>query len=82
MPVYRYTPANIPCKLCGDGFDHQQNAGDPTLVACPKCGQAVSRVLAQPVNTPKLLKPLSISSAKQAGFSVLKRTSNGDFEKQ
>ena len=82
MPVYRYTPAKTPCKLCGDGFDHQQNAGEPTLTACPKCGQSVSRVLAQTINTPKLLKPLSVSSAKQAGFSVLKRTSNGDIEKQ
>ena len=82
MPVYRYLPAKAPCKLCGDGFDHRQNTGDPMLAACPKCGQAVARVLAQPVNTPKLLKPLSVSSAKQAGFTVLKRTSNGDFEKQ
>ena len=82
MPVYRYLPAKTPCKLCGDGFDHRQNAGDPILTDCPKCGQSVSRVIAQPVNTPKLLKPLSVSSAKQAGFSVLKRTSNGDFEKQ
>jgi len=82
MPLYRYIPAKAPCKLCGDGFEHRQGAGDPALTACPTCGQAVSRAVPQPVNTPKLLAPLSVSSAKQAGFSVLRRTSNGDFEKQ
>lgn len=82
MPVYRYIPAKTPCKLCGEGFDHRQNSGDPALTACPTCGQAVARSVAQAVNTPKLLAPLSVSSAKQAGFTILKRTSNGDFEKQ
>ena len=82
MPLYRYLPAKAPCKLCGEGFEHRQGAQDPALTACPTCGQTVSRVMPQPVNTPKITAPLSISRAKQAGFSVLKRTSNGDFEKQ
>ncbi len=82
MPLYRYIPAKAPCKLCGDGFEHRQSAQDPVLAACPTCGQTVSRSMPQPVNSPKLLAPLSVSKAKSAGFSILKRTSNGDFEKQ
>ncbi|MFH1497849.1 MAG: zinc ribbon domain-containing protein [Verrucomicrobiota bacterium] len=82
MPVYRYTPAKAPCKLCGDGFDHRHPGTEPALTACPTCGQAVSRVAIQQVNTPKLMKPLSISDAKRAGFTVLKRISSGEFEKQ
>ncbi len=82
MPLYRYEPAQVPCKLCGAGFEHRQSAADPVLTACPTCGQPVARCATHSVNTPKLLAPLSISSAKQAGFTVLKRTSRGEFEKQ
>ncbi|MFA6961473.1 MAG: zinc ribbon domain-containing protein [Opitutaceae bacterium] len=82
MPVYRYAPVKSPCKLCGEGFDHRHDASDAALTACPTCGQAVTRDAIQPVNTPKLLGPLSVSKAKQAGFTVLKRISDTEFERQ
>lgn len=82
MPVYRYTPVKSPCKLCGEGFDHRHAAQDTPLSTCPTCGQTVARVDVQQVNTPKIMKPLSISDAKKAGFTVLKRISSGEFEKQ
>ncbi|MCU0791425.1 MAG: zinc ribbon domain-containing protein [Opitutaceae bacterium] len=82
MPIHRYVPQTAPCKLCGDGFDHHQAANAPVLNACPTCGQAVSRANIQSVNTPKLLKPLSVSDAKSLGFSVFKKTSSGEFERQ
>jgi putative FmdB family regulatory protein len=82
MPVYHYAPVKCPCKLCGDGFDHRHEPSEPALAACPTCGQAVSRVALQPVNTPKLLAPLSITKAKQAGFTVFKRISSGELERQ
>ena len=56
--------------------------GTPDLAACPTCGQPVRRVHAQPVKSPTLSAPLSVSRARQAGFTVLKRTSQGEFEKQ
>jgi hypothetical protein len=34
------------------------------------------------VNSPKLTKPLSISDAKKAGFTVLERKDEGVYEKQ
>jgi hypothetical protein len=68
--------------LCGAGFEHAQASSAPDLKECPKCGQAVQRAAAQPVNSPKLSAPLSVSRARQAGFTVLKRTSGGEFEKQ
>jgi Zinc ribbon domain len=82
MPLFRYLPASPPCKLCGGGFDHRQTAGTPDLTTCPTCGQSVARAPFNPVHSPKILAPLSLSSAKQAGFTVLKRTSSGEFEKQ
>jgi hypothetical protein len=34
------------------------------------------------VSSPKKLKPLSISDAKNAGFTVLKRVGKGEYERQ
>jgi putative FmdB family regulatory protein len=82
MPLFRYRPARVPCKLCGAGFEQRQSASDPALASCPTCGQPVSREATHQVNSPKILAPLSISSAKQAGFTVLKRTAKGEFERQ
>jgi putative FmdB family regulatory protein len=82
MPIYRYTPAQAPCKLCGSGFDHRQGAAEAVLTECPTCGQPVNRVVVVSLHTPKLLAPLSVSAAKSAGFTVLKRLGKGEFEKQ
>lgn len=82
MPLHLYAPARPPCKLCGDGFEHRAECGDATLADCPTCGQPVTRRSVQTVNLPKLSAPVSVSRAKQAGFAVLKRTSDGGFEKQ
>jgi transposase InsO family protein len=82
MPLKFYAPLAPPCRLCGDGFEHRQSAGATDLSACPKCGQAVHAAIGQRVNSPKLSAPLSVSRARQAGFSVFKRTAGGEFEKQ
>jgi putative FmdB family regulatory protein len=82
MPLYRYAPVSSPCKLCGPGFDHAQAASSPALASCPTCGQSVTRTVAHSVYAPKLLAPISVSAAKSAGFTVLKRVSSGEFEKQ
>ncbi len=82
MPLLVYAPRQLPCRLCGEGFEHRQEKGAPDLAHCPTCGQSVSPVTAQRVNSPKLSAPLSVSRARQAGFTVLKRTSGGEYEKQ
>ncbi len=82
MPLHAYAPLTPPCRLCGDGFEHRATASASSLTQCPTCGQSVRRVTPQTVNSPKLLAPLSVSRARQAGFTVLKRTSGGEFEKQ
>jgi putative FmdB family regulatory protein len=82
MPLRDYRPLSPPCRLCGDGFEQRQAAAAPDLTACPTCGQPVQRAVTGRVNSPKLSAPLSVSRARQAGFTVLKRTSAGEFEKQ
>ncbi len=82
MPIHRYAPAKSPCRLCGEGFEHRQAPAEPDLATCPTCGQTVVRAPIESVNTPKLLKPLSVSDAKNLGFTVFKKTSAGEFERQ
>lgn len=82
MPVHRYVPLKSPCKLCGEGFDHRHEVSDPALTHCPTCGQTVARDSIQAIHTPKLLAPISVTKAKQAGFTVMKRISDTEFERQ
>jgi len=82
MPLYRYKPKAAPCRMCGLGFDYAQPAGQPDLRECPTCGKEVSRDAVSIISTPKATRKPSVSEAKQAGFTVLKRTSGGEYEKQ
>jgi hypothetical protein len=56
-------------------------AGEPPLTKCPLCKKPVRKVISL-FNTPTKLKPLSISDAKKAGFTVLKRLGKGEYERQ
>ena len=44
--------------------------------------QAPVRKLISTFNSPLKLKPLAISEAKQAGFTVLKKIGAGEYERQ
>ena len=41
----------------------------------------VSKVLSA-FSTPKLTKPLSVTDAKKAGFTILKKVGKGEYERQ
>ena len=51
------------------------------LKQCPACRKPVRKIISA-FNTPSLTKPTSISDAKKAGFTVLKRVSKGEYERQ
>jgi hypothetical protein len=53
----------------------------PALEKCPLCRKPVRKVIST-FNSPVKLKPLSISDAKKAGFTVFKRINKGEFERQ
>jgi hypothetical protein len=53
----------------------------PELTKCPACKKPVRKIISA-FNTPTKLKPLSISDAKKAGFTVLKKISKGEYERQ
>jgi hypothetical protein len=80
MPIHGYKPSAGPCRICGDGFEHQTRAGAPDISQCPKCGQNVERLTDVPGPRGRS-RSSTISSAKQAGFTILRRTGGGGFEK-
>lgn len=81
MPIYEYELCDGTCAICGGKFALRRPLSAPALTKCPLCKKPVRRVYSA-FNTPQLTKPLSISDAKQAGFTVLKRLGKGEYERQ
>ncbi len=50
------------------------------LTLCPLCKQPVKKLVTG-FSTPRLTKPLSVSDAKAAGFTILEKRVDGSFEK-
>lgn len=81
MPIYEYELCEGDCKVCGGKFALRRPASRPPLEKCPLCRKPVRKVISL-VNSPIKLKPLSVSDAKNAGFTVLKRVGKGEYERQ
>jgi putative FmdB family regulatory protein len=81
MPIYEYELIEGDCRVCHGRFELRRPADRPPLTHCPLCRKPVRKVISR-VNSPKLTKPLSISDAKKAGFTVLERKDEGVYEKQ
>jgi putative FmdB family regulatory protein len=81
MPFYEYELCEGDCRACGGRFTLRRPVSAPELTKCPACKKLVRKVLSS-FNSPVKLKPLSISNAKKAGFTVLKRAGKGEYEKQ
>ncbi len=78
MPLYEYELCEGDCKVCGGRFTLRRPVSAPELTKCPACKKPVRKVLSS-FNSPK---SLSISDAKKAGFTVLKKVSKGEYERQ
>ena len=78
MPIYEYELCKGGCKVCGGRFTLVRPLSAKSLTECPACKKAVRRVWST-FNSPKAL---SISDAKKAGFTVLKRVNKGEYERQ
>ena len=51
------------------------------LTHCPACKRPVRKVISA-FSTPTKLKPLSVTDAKKAGFTVYKKLGKGEYERQ
>jgi len=81
MPFYEYELCEGDCTVCGGKFTLRRPLSAPELTKCPACKKPVRKVISA-FTSPNKLKPLSISDAKKAGFTVLKRLGKGEYEKQ
>ena len=81
MPLYEYEVCEGGCKMCGGRFTLRRPVNAPELTHCPACKKPVRKIISQ-FNTPSVTKPVSISDAKKAGFTVLKRVNKGEYERQ
>lgn len=82
MPTYSYIAENPEdgCPSCRRGFDLRRPMDRAPLTNCPLCKKPVKKLLSS-FNMPKLTKPLSVSDAKKAGFTILEKRSDGNYEK-
>ena len=85
MPIYEYVSAapadsGHSCRVCARGFELRRPLDRAPLQVCPLCKNPVRKVISR-VNTPTITKPLSVSAAKQAGFTLLERRDQGVYEK-
>lgn len=81
MPIYHYQPVKGNCRLCGKGFDHVQPAAEAPLQECPKCGLAVVRKDVNEIQVPQILKKVGPVAARNAGFTMLKKSATGEYER-
>ena len=83
MPIYEYELCDDKgdCKPCGGpGFTLRRPVSAKPLDKCPACKRPVQKIISS-FNPPSILTPLSIRDAKKAGFTVLKKTRKGEYER-
>lgn len=82
MPIYQYIAEDPEkgCPRCRRGFELRRPVDRAPLTQCPLCKAPVKKLISA-VNTPRITKPLSISDAKSAGFTVLEKRCDGSYER-
>jgi putative FmdB family regulatory protein len=82
VPIYEYIAEDPEhsCRICAKGFELNRPIDRPALETCPMCRKPVRKLISQ-VSTPRLTKPLSVSEAKSAGFTILEKRDTGVYEK-
>ena len=83
MPLYEYITSDPEkgCRICRKGFEIRRPLSRPALESCPLCRNPVKKLLSRGGTSPKINKPLSVSDAKKAGFTVLEKRDEGTYEK-
>lgn len=81
MPLYEYELCSGSCTACGGRFTLRRPLSAAELTQCPGCRKPVRKIIST-FNSPKIMKPLSVTDAKKAGFTVLKRVNKGEYERQ
>jgi putative FmdB family regulatory protein len=83
MPIYEYIAIDVEkgCRICSQGFELRRPVTRPPLDRCPLCRTPLKKLVSKGINSPKITKPLSVTDAKKAGFTVLEKRDEGTYEK-
>jgi putative FmdB family regulatory protein len=85
MPTYEYRAkdSSKACDTCRERFEVQQSMSEDPLAVCPKCGNAVERLISLcAVSTTQSTKSmLSDKNLKSKGFTKLVNEGGGRFRK-
>jgi len=81
MPLYEYELCEGGCVVCGGRFTLRRPVTAKPLTNCPACKKPIRKLISS-FSSPQKMKPLSITDAKKAGFTVYKRLGKGEFERQ
>lgn len=81
MPIYEYQAIEGGCAICKNRFELRRPLDRPELTKCPICRNPVRKVISS-VNTPTITKPLSVTDAKKAGFTVYEKRDKGVYERR
>ncbi len=82
MPIYEYEAKDSKkcCDHCRESFELMQKISDAALTHCPECGAALIKLIS--THSVGASQTGFDDRAKSAGFSKLKKTSKGEYEKQ
>lgn len=80
MPLYEYELCDGNCAACGGRFTLRRPLSAKELSACPSCKKPIRKLISG-FNTPSITKPVSVSDAKKAGFTMFKRVNKGEYER-
>ena len=78
MPIYEYECIGG-SKICPERFEVNRPIKAPPLTVCPVCKKSVRKVFGS-VYMPKHLKKVNVREATNNGFTVLKKSSKGEYE--
>lgn len=83
MPIYEYIAVDEEnsCRICRKGFEIRRPVSRPPLEKCLLCRAPVKKLVSRGVTSPEITKPLSVTDAKKAGFTVLEKRDEGTYEK-
>ena len=81
VPIYLYQSSEPgACGHCREGFEKLQRLREQPLVACPKCGAPVDKVIA-PVNVSVSNTSLDKENLEKHGFTQYRKLEKGVYEK-
>ncbi len=78
MPIYEYEHTEV-SRVCPMKFEVNRPLNASPLTVCPVCKKTVRRVYGG-FYMPNHLQKVNVRAAKEAGFTVLKKSSKGEYE--